>query len=180
MVKRVLRGRVLRFLSEPQGIDDTGSYAYDEDGAVLVEAGLVVSVGPAAGVLAEAGAGAEIVDHRPHLHHARVHRHAYPYAADAGDRLLWGAAARLAEHLHLSEEQNSADPAHAARIAGRFLDELLRHGTTTAVAYLLGASAIGRGLFRGGRSAQHADDRRQGDDGPQRARGAARHAAVGL
>ena len=48
-----------------------------------------------------------------------------------------------------------------------FLDELLRHGTTTAVAYCSVAPGLGRRLLRRGRGAQHADDRRQGDDGPQ-------------
>ena len=33
------------------------------------------------------------------------------------------------------EEQKFADPAHAERVAGFFLDELLRNGTTTAVVY---------------------------------------------
>ena len=33
------------------------------------------------------------------------------------------------------EEQKFADKAHAERIAGRFFDELIRHGTTTAVTY---------------------------------------------
>ena len=52
-MERVLRGRVLRFLREPEGIDDTASYAYDEDGAILVRDGLVAAVGPAAEVLAQ-------------------------------------------------------------------------------------------------------------------------------
>ena len=51
-MERVLRGRVLRFLGSRQGIDDTASYAYDEDGAILVRDGLVVAVGPAAEVMA--------------------------------------------------------------------------------------------------------------------------------
>jgi guanine deaminase len=33
------------------------------------------------------------------------------------------------------EEQRFADPAHAERIAGLFMDEMIRHGTTTALAY---------------------------------------------
>ena len=66
MAEKILRGRVLRFLSEPAGIDDTRSYAYEEDGAILVRAGRVVAVGPAAGILAQAPE-AEVVDHRPHL-----------------------------------------------------------------------------------------------------------------
>src|SRR3954453_21791369 len=66
MAETVLRGRVLRFLSEPAGIDDAASYAYDEDGAILVRDGRVVAVGGAAGILAE-GPGAAVVDPRPHL-----------------------------------------------------------------------------------------------------------------
>ena len=54
MMERVLRSRVLRFLSEPAGIEDTGSYAYDEDGAILVRDGLVAAVGDAADVLCQA------------------------------------------------------------------------------------------------------------------------------
>ena len=48
----------------------------------------------------------------------------------------WGA--QLLDWLNtytFPEESKFADPAHAARIAGLFLDELLRHGTTTAVAF---------------------------------------------
>ena len=43
------------------------------------------------------------------------------------------------------EEQKFADPAHAARNAEFFLDELARNGTTTALALLHGASGFGRG-----------------------------------
>ena len=53
-MERVLRGRVLRFLREPEGIGDAASYAYDEDGAILVRDGRVAAVGPAA---ARAGGG---------------------------------------------------------------------------------------------------------------------------
>ena len=48
----------------------------------------------------------------------------------------WGA--QLLDWLNtytFPEESKFSDPAHAARIAGLFLDELLRHGTTTAVAF---------------------------------------------
>ena len=66
-LSKILRGRVLRFLSEPQGIDDAASYAYDEDGAILVRDGLVAAVGPAATCWRRPVAGVEVVDHRPHL-----------------------------------------------------------------------------------------------------------------
>ncbi len=63
-------------------------------------------------------------------------------------------AANLLEWLDsytFVEEQRFGDEAHAARIASKFFDELIRHGTTTAGRLLLGASAIGRCVFRRGR-----------------------------
>jgi guanine deaminase len=132
---KVLLGRVLRFLTEPAGIGDAASYAYDEDGAILVRDGRVAAVGPAEAVLAEAGPGAEVVDHRPHLLmpgfiDAHIHMPQAQVIASWGAQLLdW-----LNTYTFPAESEFS-DPAHAARIAGGFLDLLLAHGTTTAVAY---------------------------------------------
>ena len=67
------------------------------------------------------------------------------------------------------EETKFRDAQHGRRIARLFFDELVRHGTTTVAAYCSVHKAVGRGLLRRGACAQHADDRRQGDDGPQRA-----------
>jgi guanine deaminase len=135
MTERVLRGRILRFLAEPAGIDDEASYAYEEDGAILIRDGLIAAVGPAAEVTAQAGPGAAVTDHRPHLimpGFIDTHIH-MPQAQVIAS---WGA--QLLDWLNtytFPEESKFADPAHAARIAGRFLDELIRYGTTTAVAY---------------------------------------------
>ena len=38
MSRTILRGRALSFVSEPQGMDDAGSYRYWEDGAITIEA----------------------------------------------------------------------------------------------------------------------------------------------
>jgi guanine deaminase len=145
-MEKVLRGRVLRFLGEPAGIDDAGSYAYDEDGAILVRDGLVTAVGPAAEVLAQAPR-AEVVDHRPHLLmpgfiDAHIHMPQAQVIASWGAQLLdW-----LNTYTFPAEARFS-DPAHAARIAGAFLDELLRHGTTTAVAFCSVHSASADAYF---------------------------------
>ncbi|WP_297975558.1 guanine deaminase, partial [uncultured Amaricoccus sp.] len=134
-MERVLRGRLLRFLAEPKGISDTASYAYCEDGAIHVRDGLVVASGPAEAVIAAAGPGVEVVDHRPHLlmpGFVDTHIHMPQMQVIAS----WGA--QLLDWLNsytFPEETKFSDPAHAERIAGRFFDELLRHGTTTAVAY---------------------------------------------
>ncbi|HET9067197.1 MAG TPA: guanine deaminase [Amaricoccus sp.] len=134
-MERVLRGRLLRFLSEPQGIGDTASYTYSEDGAVHIRDGLVVASGPAEGVMAGIGPEVEVIDHRPHLLmpgfiDAHIHMPQMQVIASWGAQLLdW------LNTYTFPEEAKFADPAHAERIAGRFFDELLRHGTTTAVAY---------------------------------------------
>ncbi len=133
-MERVLRGRVLRFLREPEGIGDSAACAYDEDGAILIGGGRVAATGPAAEVLAQAP-GAEVIDHRPHLlmpGFIDTHIH-MPQAQIIGS---WGA--QLLDWLNtytFPAESKFSDPAHAARIAGAFLDLLLAHGTTTAVAY---------------------------------------------
>ena len=135
MAERVLRGRVLRFLSEPQGVGDAESYDYDEDGAILVRDGLVAAVGPASAVLAETDPGVEVVDHRPHLLmpgfiDAHIHMPQAQVIASWGAQLLdW------LNTYTFPEEAKFSEPVHAARIASLFLDELLRHGTTTAVAF---------------------------------------------
>jgi guanine deaminase len=134
MATRVLRGRVLRFVDEPRGIDDRAACRYDADGAILVRDGRVAAVGAAAAVMAAAG-DAEVIDHRPHLlmpGFIDPHIH-FPQAQVIAS---WGA--QLLDWLNtytFPAEARFADRAHADRIAGRFLDELLRHGTTTAVAY---------------------------------------------
>jgi len=128
---RVLRGRVLTFLAEPQSRDDAASYRYLEDGMVEIDAaGRIVHVGDYV-----ERAGAEIIDHRPHLIlpgfiDAHIH---YPQM-----QVIGSYAANLLEWLNsytFVEEQKFAAPAHTKYVSEQFFDELLRHGTTTAAAY---------------------------------------------
>ncbi len=132
MSRTILRGRVLSFHREPQGIDDAESYLYLEDGAVGIEDGLVVSVGD----FAETDvAGAVVIDHRPHLilpGFIDLHLHyvqSQIMAAYAGSLLEW-----LNTYTFI-EEQKFAQQGHADAVAVDFYDALIRHGTTTAVAY---------------------------------------------
>jgi guanine deaminase len=130
---KVLRGRVLTFIEEPQGRDDTASYRYIEDGAVVIgDDGRIIMIGA---FDAKAATGLEIIDHRPHLILPGLidpHIH-FPQmqviGAYAGGLLEW-----LNTYTFV-EEQRFGDAAHATRIASRFFDELIRHGTTTAAAY---------------------------------------------
>jgi guanine deaminase len=135
MTELLIRGRVLTFINEPQGIDDTASYRYVEDGAVLVRNGKVAMASDHAEVSRMAAPGVTVADHRPHLILPGLidtHLH-FPQT-----QAIASYGAQLLEWLNtyiFVEEQKFAEPEHAAFIAGRFMDELLSNGTTTAAAY---------------------------------------------
>ncbi|OAP40103.1 guanine deaminase [Sinorhizobium glycinis] len=135
MTDVLIRGRVLTFVREPEGIDDTRAYRYYEDGAVLVANGKVANVGTYADLAKQAGSGISIADHRPNLVlpgliDAHLHFPQTQAIASYGAQLLeW-----LNTYIFV-EEQKFKEREHAAFIAGRFMDELLSNGTTTAVAY---------------------------------------------
>jgi guanine deaminase len=131
---RVVRGRVLTFTGNPAEI---GSRAYSliDNGAVLVVGGMIEAVGEAGDVLACAPKDALVDDHAGCLItagfiDAHVHYSQTQVIGSYGAQLLdW-----LANYTFV-EEQKFADPAHCARVAAFFLDELFRSGTTTALVY---------------------------------------------
>ena len=135
MTSRLIRGRLLSFKDVPRDIDDTSSYSYEEDGAVLTTDGVIIASGDYASVKQQAPADAIAIDHRPHLitpGFIDTHLH-FPQM-----QVIGSYAAALLEWLNtytFVEEQKFVDPVHAARIATAFFDELVRHGTTSAVAY---------------------------------------------
>lgn len=134
-MKRLLRGRLLSFLRQPEGLNDEGSYVYHEDGGLLIEDGKIAGIGGYADVRARAAAGIETVDHRPHL---IMPGFIDPHIHFPQMQVVGSYAGNLLEWLNtytFVEEQRFADAGHAARIAGKFFDELVRYGTTTAVAY---------------------------------------------
>jgi guanine deaminase len=131
---RIIRGRVLSFTDDPA---ESGSRAYSliEDGAVLVAEGRIEAVGEARDILARTPQGALIDDHSgsfivPGFIDAHVHYSQSQVIGSYGKQLLeW-----LNNYIFV-EEQKFADPAHCARVASFFLDELFRSGTTTAMVY---------------------------------------------
>ncbi|KQV30647.1 guanine deaminase [Rhizobium sp. Root1203] len=135
MTHTLLRGRLLSFLRSPQSLTDTESYLYESDGGLLVENGLIVASGPYDKVRAEAPADTLTIDHRPHLlmpGFIDTHLH-FPQM-----QVIASYAANLLEWLNtytFPEECRFVESAHAQKIATHFYDELIRHGTTTAVAY---------------------------------------------
>jgi guanine deaminase len=132
MTRTILRGRVLTFVSEPQGLDDAASYRYLEDGAVVIADGKIVALEDFSSV--QVG-DAQVIDHRPHLilpGFIDTHLHyvqSQMIASYAGSLLEW-----LNDYTFV-EEQKFSQQGHAGSVASAFYDELIRNGTTTAMAY---------------------------------------------
>lgn len=130
-----LRGSILHFLADPGEEADQRAWQYWDDGALKIEGGKVAAVGPAGEILAAPAPADVVIDHRgklilpgfidTHVHFAQV-----DVIASYGRQLLdW-----LNEYT-FPAERAFADPAHGRKVAGIFLDNLLRHGTTTAAVY---------------------------------------------
>ena len=129
-MQHLIRGRVLDFHADPAETDD--NHRFWEDGAIVVQDGKIMAVGDYADL---ARPDLPETDHRPnlilpgfidpHLHFPQVQVIA-----------SWGA--QLLDWLNtytFPEEARFADPDHATRMAGLFLDQLTAHGTTSAVAF---------------------------------------------
>jgi guanine deaminase len=135
MTATLIRGRTLSFNHAPAALDDQGAYSYEADGALLVEDGLILASGNYGAVKALAAEDVAEIDHRPHLilpGFIDTHLH-FPQM-----QVIGSYAANLLEWLNtytFPEECRFVESAHAERIAGKFFDEMVRHGTTTAVAY---------------------------------------------
>ena len=135
MMKRVVRGSILHFLSDPASGSGATAWRYWEDGALVIEGGLVVGISDFAALKPVDSAGATVDDYRgmlilpgfvdTHIHYAQV-----DVIASYGTQLLdW------LERYTFPAERKFADSAHAAAMAEFFFDELLRNGTTTAAVF---------------------------------------------
>lgn len=144
MTQTLIRARLLTFHREPHTPDDTGAFTYIEDGALLIEGGLIRAMGDAASIQAP---DAQIIDHRPHLlmpGFIDTHLH-FPQT-----QVIASWAAELLDWLNdytFPEETRYADPALCETMAARFLDRLTDHGTTTAVAYASVHASSAEALF---------------------------------
>ena len=147
MTKTLLRGRVLSFDRAPSAIDDLAALTYIEDGAVLVEDGLIAALDS---YDALQGQGAE-VDHRPHL---ICPGFIDPHIHFPQGQVIGAYAAELLDWLNdhtFPEEMRFSQPDHAARMADAFMDQLLRNGTTTAMAFCSSSSVSVNAYFEAAR-----------------------------
>lgn len=132
--QKLVRGRLLWFVDDPAASGEK-AVRYIEDGALVIANGYVANAGDAASLLRDMPAGTPVADYRPHLVmpgfiDPHIHFPQTQVIASHGAQLLdW-----LTTYAFV-EEQKFADPAHVARVASFFFDELLSNGTTTAAAF---------------------------------------------
>lgn len=131
---KAYRASILHSVADPAEVGVEKSYQYFEDGILLVEDGKVARLGHAADLLPHLG-GVDVVEYRdalitPGFIDTHIHYPQTGMIASYGEQLLdW-----LNTYTFPTEKQ-FADPAHAADVAGIFLKELLRAGTTTALVF---------------------------------------------
>lgn len=129
-MQQLIRGRTLSFHAGP--VESQNAHTYHQDGAVLVRDGIIQAVGDYGDLRAD---GLPEVDHRPHLilpGFIDTHIH-FPQVQVVAS---WGA--QLLDWLNtytFPEESRYGQQGHAPQMAEHFLNLLLAHGTTTAVAF---------------------------------------------
>ncbi|MGX9574541.1 guanine deaminase [Mesorhizobium sp. f-mel] len=135
MTSTLLRGRTLSFLRWPETVDDHSAWRYEDDGGLLLRDGRIVAAGAYADVEKKADEGVKKIDHRPHLllpGFIDAHAH-FPQM-----QVIASYGAELLDWLNtytFPEETKFQNAQHGRRIARLFLDEMVRHGTTTVAAY---------------------------------------------
>ncbi len=133
--RKAYRAALLHCLADPREAHSEQCVEYFDDGLLLVRNGIIERIGPATELLGELPAGCEVVEYpdaliTPGFIDTHIH---YPQLGIIGSY-----GAQLLDWLQsytFPAEARFADPAHAREQAERFLDELLRNGTTTALVF---------------------------------------------
>ncbi len=128
------RGSILHSLADPTVVGVEQSYQYFADGVLVVEDGRILGAGPAAEWLPRL-AGAKLIEYPdallvPGFIDCHTHFPQTGMIASYGEQLLdW------LNRYAFPAERLCADPSYCAELAQRFLSELLRCGTTTALVF---------------------------------------------
>ncbi|WP_342245884.1 guanine deaminase [Pseudomonas sp. OTU5201] len=129
------RSAILHSIADPALVGVEQSYQYFDDGLLVVEDGRVKALGEAKSLLPGLDASVEVHEYRdalitPGFIDTHIHFPQTGMIASYGEQLLdW-----LNTYTFPTEKQ-FADKAHAADVAGIFIKELLRNGTTTALVF---------------------------------------------
>ncbi|MFT7286918.1 MAG: guanine deaminase [Halieaceae bacterium] len=134
MSRSAHRGALLHFLEDP-GKSGEEAWEYFHDGALVVAEGHIAAAGSAASVLAAEPATTTLIEHKnallmPGMIDTHIHYPQMDIIGAHGEQLL-----EWLEKYVFPTEALFADKAYAAGVAQRFLTELLRNGTTTALVF---------------------------------------------
>lgn len=133
--KKAYRAAIVHSIADPAEVAVEASYEYFEDGLMIVENGKICAVGHASDLLSTLDSDVEVLTYTDALITAgfidtHIHLPQTGLVGSYGEQLLdW-----LNTYVFPAESQ-FCDPAHAAEVAGIFLRELLRNGTTTALVF---------------------------------------------
>lgn len=134
-MRQAFRSSIFHCLGDPGPHADGAAVEHIDDGMLVVEDGRIVAIGPADSIAGSLEPGMDIVDYSgklivPGLIDCHVHFSQVDIIASYGEQLLdW-----LNKYAYPGEMQ-FADVEHAREVAGFFLDELLRNGTTSAAVF---------------------------------------------
>ena len=134
-MKTAYRAAFLHCLSDPGESADSAAVEYFADGVMLVENGHIAELGPAEALLPHYGDDVECIDYSgrlitPGFIDCHVHFPQLDIIASYGEQLLdW------LQRYAFPAEMRFADAEVAIEVASTFLDQLLQHGTTTALVF---------------------------------------------
>ncbi len=134
MTTHALRGAFLTFDDDPFSVPPEQAMRYESDGLILIEDGTIRAAGSAAELERTLPADATVDRYdgviMPGFVDTHLHFPQTEMIGAYGEQLLdW------LDTYTFPTETKFADEAHSARVAEIFLDELVRNGTTCAMAY---------------------------------------------
>ena len=129
------RASILHFVADPDTVAPEASFEYFDDGVLVIDDGLVAKVGEASTILADLAVDCAVTEYTnciltPGFVDTHIHYPQIEMIAAYGEQLL-----EWLNTYTFPTEAKFSDPAYAREIADRFLDELLRCGTTTALVF---------------------------------------------
>lgn len=133
--RKAYRASLLHSLGDPADLGEHASYEYIADGLLVVEGGKILAMGPASALLPALDPEVPVQHFEdalitPGFIDTHIHYPQTGMIGAYGEQLLdW-----LNTYTFPCERQFQ-DATHAEDVAGRFLAELLRNGTTTALVF---------------------------------------------
>jgi len=130
-----LRGSILHSIADPREVGVEKSYEYWEDGVLLIDNGIISQVGDAKEILHQLSPDIPVREYRdalitPGFIDTHIHMPQVGVMGAYGAQLL-----EWLETYTFPNEGKFKDREHSRQASAFFLQELLRHGTTTALVF---------------------------------------------